>query len=198
MQKLQKPKPQLQPQPQLVLQFATFSCSDNAINSSLRLLSQLMHCLSKKQLLFYKNRLKLKQSQGKQSLQKTQGYESQRHNLMHLPSQNLGQHTDLMGQGQGQGQGQHRGVMHDLMHLRHLHSLNRVHVQLKNTRHTKSSTRFTVIRSPFVFKKTREQFVRLHRACTVALPMAKPQQQYFLQLLTTTKFPAELSVLSHV
>lgn len=90
-----------------------------------------------------------------------------------------------------------KGKGSDLMHGRHLNSLSTVNVQLKNTRYTKSRTRFTVIRSPFVFKKTREQFTRLHTACTVVLPTTKPQQQFLLQLLTTSKFPAELSVLSH-
>jgi ribosomal protein S10 len=96
------------------------------------------------------------------------------------------------------GRGERRkGKGSDLMHARHLNSLSTVNVQLKNTRYTKSRTRFTVIRSPFVFKKTREQFTRLHTACTVVLPTTKPQQQFLLQLLTTSKFPAELSVLSH-
>ena len=90
-----------------------------------------------------------------------------------------------------------RTVGFDLMHSRHLSSLNAVHVQLQNIRYIKSRPRFTVIRSPFVYKKTREQYMRLHRACTVVLPMAKPQQQFFLQLLTASKFPAELSVISH-
>jgi len=122
----------------LVLEFSTFSCSANAINSSLHLLNNLVHSVSKKTL----NR------------------------------------SDLMGK-------------------RLFNRLSKVHVELKNTKNTKSSTRFTVIRSPFVFKKTREQFTRLHIACTVVLLMSKPQQQFLLQLLTISKFPAELSVLSY-
>jgi hypothetical protein len=117
--------------------------------------------------------------------------------LMHRASKQLALNSSLQKSKAVKKTKAVRTVGFDLMHSRHLNSLNAVHVQLQNIGYIKSRPRFTVIRSPFVYKKTREQYMHLHRACTVVLPMAKPQQQFFLQLLTASKFPAELSVISH-
>jgi hypothetical protein len=161
---------------QLVLQFSTFSCE--ALNASLRLLSHLMHGASKQLAL-------------NSSLQKTKALKKTK------TVRTVGKTVRTVGKTVRTVGKTVRTVGFDLMHSRHLSSLNAVHVQLQNIRYIKSRPRFTVIRSPFVYKKTREQYMRLHRACTVVLPMAKPQQQFFLQLLTASKFPAELSVISH-
>lgn len=65
----------------------------------------------------------------------------------------------------------------------------------KRSQHkTLSCQRFTVIRSPFVFKKSREQFFLTRKTCFVKLPMTKAQQHTYAQHLTASKFPSELQL----
>jgi hypothetical protein len=84
----------------------------------------------------------------------------------------------------------------DLTYGKLFHTFSRHNCLFSSNWSSKSHSRFTVIKSPFVFKKSREQFSLLEKTCFVVLPMTKPQQQYFLQLLILTKFPVELSVIS--
>jgi hypothetical protein len=59
----------------------------------------------------------------------------------------------------------------------------------------KGKSRITVIRSPFVFKKTREQFLLQRLNCTVSLILTKPQQSFLLPLVSITKFATELKIM---
>lgn len=71
-------------------------------------------------------------------------------------------------------------------------NLNKRYVPKHNQHKTESGVRFTVIRSPFVFKKSREQFVLTRKTCFVKLALTKTQQHIYAQHLTATKFPSEL------
>ena len=63
-------------------------------------------------------------------------------------------------------------------------------------RHTKTLKRFTVLRSPFVYKKTREQFNLKSVALKVNLTLDKPQQVVLNQTLSNTKFSSEVKCVS--
>lgn len=58
----------------------------------------------------------------------------------------------------------------------------------------KSTKVFTVIRSPFVYKKTREQFALCKRAYHIPLQLTKAQQSIFVQFVSELKLPAELKI----
>jgi hypothetical protein len=57
--------------------------------------------------------------------------------------------------------------------------------------------RHTVIRSPFAFKKTVEQFRFRRKTCVVVLKANKIQQEFLLQWLSQLGFPCELKVTCH-
>lgn len=60
-----------------------------------------------------------------------------------------------------------------------------------------SINRFTVIRSPFVYKKTREQFGLHKRTYYIRLNFAKTQKIMFVQWVSQLKMPAELKIHFH-
>lgn len=66
----------------------------------------------------------------------------------------------------------------------------------KQVQKTFNSTQlFTVIRSPFVFKKTREQFIKQQLSCTVTIKLHSPiQKQLFIQCLSLLRLPVELEI----
>jgi len=73
-------------------------------------------------------------------------------------------------------------------------SLVQRYVSKHNQRRTNSCQRFTVIRSPFVFKKSREQFGLTRKSCFVKLALTKAQQHTYAQHLIATKLPSELQL----
>lgn len=66
----------------------------------------------------------------------------------------------------------------------------------KQTQKELNSTQlFTVIRSPFVFKKTREQFIKQQLSCSVIIELHSPmQKQLFIQCLSLLRLPVELEI----
>lgn len=73
-----------------------------------------------------------------------------------------------------------------------LSTVNKRLVQRKN-----SKKRFTVIRAPFVFKKTREQFCLQKLSSHVVVNFTSPAQKHFLiQNLRLLKLPTELKLIS--
>ena len=81
---------------------------------------------------------------------------------------------------------------------RHSQALVKTLLQNNPVKHhclkAKSCQRFTVIRSPFVFKKSREQFGLFRFTCKLAMRMTKPQAHLLAQHMAATKFPAELKL----
>ena len=69
---------------------------------------------------------------------------------------------------------------------------------LSHKRFSKALERFTVIRSPFIFKKTRSQFKRFEFGCIVVINVSKIQQLKLIEWLVMTKFSAELKIISVV
>lgn len=65
------------------------------------------------------------------------------------------------------------------------------HLELQKV---ESTSLFTVIRSPFVYKKTREQFGLNKKTWRIHLSLSSTQQVRLLQLLTQLKLPAELTI----
>jgi ribosomal protein S10 len=61
-----------------------------------------------------------------------------------------------------------------------------------------SSALFTVIRSPFVFKKTREQFGLNLYCCDIDLSLSLNQQAFILRSLSQLALPGELKIISNV
>jgi hypothetical protein len=58
-----------------------------------------------------------------------------------------------------------------------------------------STQLFTVIRSPFVFKKTREQFIKQLLSYSVTIKLHSPiQKQLFIQCLSLLRLPVELEI----
>jgi hypothetical protein len=58
-----------------------------------------------------------------------------------------------------------------------------------------STQLFTVIRSPFVFKKTREQFIKQLLSYSVIIKLHSPiQKQLFIQYLSLLRLPVELEI----
>jgi ribosomal protein S10 len=54
---------------------------------------------------------------------------------------------------------------------------------------------FTVIRSPFVLKKTREQFIKQLLSYSVRIKLHSPiQKQVFIQCLSLLRLPVELEI----
>jgi hypothetical protein len=66
----------------------------------------------------------------------------------------------------------------------------------KQMQKTLNSTQlFTVIRSPFVFKKTREQFIKQLLSYSVTIKLHSPiQKQLFIQCLSLLRLPVELEI----
>lgn len=73
-------------------------------------------------------------------------------------------------------------------------NLATVQVKSQHQHMARSMTRLTVIRSPFVFKKTREQFGLQINTCTLVFQLNKRSQHHLLQWISMFKFPAELKV----
>jgi ribosomal protein S10 len=58
-----------------------------------------------------------------------------------------------------------------------------------------SNQLFTVTRSPFVFKKTREQFIKRQLSYNIKIELHSPtQKQLFIQCLTLLRLPVELEI----
>lgn len=68
---------------------------------------------------------------------------------------------------------------------------NSSHQKIKQT-----TSRFTVIRSPFVFKKTREQFGLKKHVCEIVLNLNQNEQEFLLPLLSQLRLPGELQLIS--
>jgi ribosomal protein S10 len=67
----------------------------------------------------------------------------------------------------------------------------------KQVSFSKSKPRFTMTRSPFIFKKTREQFELRRQTRMILLKLNKSQQELILEFLCQSRFPAELKITTY-
>lgn len=71
------------------------------------------------------------------------------------------------------------------------YALSKLHNQARKTKSTQ--TRFDVIRSPFVFKKTREQFGLEKHVCTWVVYLNAQEQAHLQSQLSQLRLPGELT-----
>lgn len=72
--------------------------------------------------------------------------------------------------------------------------LAKIDVRSINTNFNQSTSRFTVIRSGFIFKKSREQFGLTQTCCKYNLNLNKTQMQILAQQLVASKCLSELKI----